>query len=178
MSEKQKEVMVHRQEEQFSPSSGKKIGMSRRVFAEFRRGGVPDWALPIAESTFKMNGKSPEIPARMFLCTYDSELDQKERNWTDAERADIEAKLRETGGVVEISPPKVEAPWPAYDKLTVHGRRTLEHVVEKIVTKVQEDEYDPAEVARYERENLKRPEVIAALEALVEKEPEDTLVAA
>jgi hypothetical protein len=180
MSEKQKDVMVRRQKEKFAADTGKKIGMQRRVFAEFRRGGVPDWALPLAEQTFTMNGKSPEIPARMWLCTYDSELDQASRNWTDEERKLIEDNLREQNGVVEISPPQVPAPWPAYDKLVVHGQRKIEHVIAKIKEKIEEDEYDPQRVLAYERQELRRPEVVAALEALIrenEPEPEGVIAA-
>lgn len=173
ISERKKDVTVRRQELQYSPADGRRIGLRRRVFAEFSKGGVPEWAVREAEKRFKMNGKPYELTTAQYLSHYDSIVDQQVRGWTDEERKLIEAKLRADGQVVEIEFPKAKAPWPAYSKLVVHGRRTLDHVVEQIVTKVKEMEFDPDEVIRYERENLNRPEVIDALEKLTEVAVED-----
>ena len=58
------------------------------------------------------------------------------------------------------------------------GGNTSESVVEKILEKVREDGYDPSEVIAFELQNLARPDVIAALEALVTTDAVEPVVAA
>lgn len=148
--------------------------MRRRVFAEFRKGGVPDWALAECERRFAMAGKPVEIPAKTFLSTYDPASDRIVRGWTDEEYELILAKLRSKRSVVEIQAPGVEVPWPAYKQLTVVGRRTVEHVVEKILEGIETTGVSPDRVLAYEQQELNRPEVVAALKALIaERAKED-----
>ena len=88
---------------------------------------------------------------------------------------------REECGVdfIRVDQPAVVAPWPAYPKLVAGGRgNTSASVVEKIIEKVQEDGYDAAEVIAYELQNLARPDVIAALEALVPTDAVEPVIAA
>jgi hypothetical protein len=66
--------------------------------------------------------------------------------------------------ILAAEPVTLAPPWPAYDKLVVQGRRTIDLVVEKIAATVSENGYDPALVAEYERQNLNRREVLEALE--------------
>lgn len=178
MSEKQRDVTVRNQKRIYSVKTGEQIGTQRRVFAEFQRGGVPEWALPIAEKTFAMGGRPPEIAPNRWLSTYDSALDQRQRGWTDEERELIEAKLRSKQDVVEIIPPKLAAPWPTYDRLVVQGKRNINMVAEKIASEVQEGNLDVEYVVAYEHQNLNRPEVIAALNALVTEVEEEELIQA
>jgi hypothetical protein len=185
MSERGLDITVRREEIVYAGNPPKVIERRRRVAAKFERGGVPDWALPIAERTFKMNGKPTHFengapyPATLFLWTYDSELDQGSRGWTAEERAAIEAKLRsERAKVVEITP-QLSVPWPNYDKLVVHGRRTIDKVVEQILAGIETTGVEPADVLEYERAKLNRAEVIAAVEGLgVEPKDEEPLIAA
>ena len=60
------------------------------------------------------------------------------------------------------------------------GRRTDEKVVEQILAGIDTTGVDPAAVVAYERENLNRAEVIAAVEALQAGpvEDEEPLIAA
>lgn len=105
------------------------------------------------------------VPHPLTVAMIDSFLDGREECGAD---------------FIRVDQPAVAAPWPAYPKLVAgRGRGTSsEFIVEKIVEKVREDEYDPAEVIAFERQNLARPDVIAALEALVEAEPVEPVVAA
>lgn len=180
MSERGIDLTVRRSKEIFSVKTGERIDMSKRVFAEFRKGGIPEWALPIALERFKMNGKPPELTPQQWLYTYDSGADQRARGWSDEERDLIEAKLRSSPKVVEISKQPVPVPWPKYESLTAHGRRTAEKVVEQILAGIETTGVDPASVVEYEREHLNRPEVIAAVEglAVAEEDEAEPLIAA
>lgn len=173
MSERQKVLTVRIQEEKFSPATGKKIGMQRRVFAEFRKGGVPPWALDAANKTFAMAGKPPEIPTSMWLATYDSETDRRERRWTDEEHEMILAALRAKPGVVEIAPPRIDAPYAKYDQhRKTQGKRTMEHVLADLTETFEVAGFDIEQALRYERTNLNDPQVIEFLESLVAEEEE------
>lgn len=162
----------------YSPVTSEKIGVQREVYAEFKKGGIPPWALEKAEKLFPMSGKSDEVPARQFLSHYDSEDDQKLKGWTDEERALIEAKLATKRGILVFEPEKVGAPVPTWVKLTTaQGQRTVQKCAEKAVELVGELGLDVAQVVAFERqEGRKESEaIIAALEALsageVEAEP-------
>jgi hypothetical protein len=181
MSEAQLDVTVRNQKNNYSQGTGEKIGVTRRVFAQFSKGGVPDWALATAEETFKMGGKPPEIPPSMWLSTYDSRGDQFARGWTEEEHTLIVEKLRNTGGVVEITLPKTKAPYAKYDQhRRTHGRRTVETVIKDIQSVYESAGFDVPQAVRYERENLNDETVVAALEALESQtdEVEEQVVAA
>jgi hypothetical protein len=73
---------------------------------------------------------------------------------------------------------KLEEPWIGYDRLIAKGRTTNKVIAEKIASRVEGDGYTAEEIApviAYERQELNRPEVIEALEAIVGS---DDLVAA
>lgn len=157
-------------------------------FAQFERGNAPDYAYQKAveyglkfatKPTYEGGG---EFPSQQWLSYYDSEADQIRAGWTDEEREAIERHLLNTQGVYLADRPKVAPPWPAYDRLTVQGRRTIDLVVEKIREKVIEDGYSPGDIVAYERENLNRAAVVEAMLALeerpVEEEEADPLIAA
>jgi hypothetical protein len=180
MSERGIDLTVRRSKEIFSIKTGERIDMSPRLFAEFQKGGIPEWAMPLAVERFRMNGKPPELTPQQWLYTYDSKVDQFQRGWTDEERELIEAKLRSKPKIVEISKQPAVKPWPKYDTLVTHGRRTIEKVVELVVTGIDTTGVDASVVLEYERENLNRAEVIAAVEALavpVEEETEPLIAA-
>lgn len=157
---------------------------TRKLFAKFQRGIAPQYAIDVALATFgfrkihQVSIGGPEFPREKWFGYYSSRDAQQQNGWTDEEHDLIVARLRELG-YIEVEPVKATPPWPAYDKLTAQGRRTVEMVAEKIVATVQDLELDAATVAAYERQNLNRPEVLAALEQSVETEDEpDALVAA
>ncbi len=145
----------------------------RRVFAQFERGNAPIWAREQAARLYSFDRMPQGTTPERWLSYYNSADDQILYGWTDEERAAIEQALLEVHSAVLVERPKVAAPWPAYDKLTVTGRRTIEHVVEKIVAAVTDLGLEPKAVVDYERENLNRPEVLAAMEALAEGEKEE-----
>lgn len=160
----------------------------RRVFIQFERGNAPAYTHKAGLAAFEFATKptyegGSEFPSELWLCYYNTEASQQIHDWTDEERAAIESHLPSCSDILIVERPKLAAPWPAYDKLVAGGRGvTSEAVAEKIARKVAEDGYDVGAVAAYERENRNRPDVIAALEALLIEEPAeaepDPLVAA
>lgn len=156
---------------------------TRKVWAKFQRGIAPQYAIDVALKSFgfrkihQVSIGGGEFPRERWFGYYNSREAQREHGWTDDEHEMIVERLR-SAGYLEVEPVKMAPPWPSYDKLVAQGRRTPEMVVEKILAKIEEDGYDPAVVAAYERQSLNRPEVVAALESpVVEDEEADTLVA-
>lgn len=79
-----------------------------------------------------------------------------------------------------VEKPQLPAPWPNYDELVIHGRRTAKHVADQNIATAQATGTSLDTLIAYERDNQNRPEVIAAYEeanAPVEV-PEDELVEA
>ena len=179
-SERQKEVTVRNEKPIFSPTSGERIELRRRVFAKMERGYIPEWANQLVLDTFSMGGKPPSVPPHRWIATYDSALDQQLRKWTDEERALIEKKLLEQGDVIVLTPPVVEAPYALYEAhRKVSGRRTLEHVLKDVQDAYAVAGFDVEQALAFERQNLNDPAVVAALEGLrpVVADAEELIVA-
>ena len=158
-----------------------------RIVAQFRP-GVPDYVVNALRKKWpKMPVIHPSVgspdgpvPWHSVCSLWDSKEAQRTYGWTDQEREKFEQKLKSHPRYglrfIEIEREKIPAPWPAYDKLTAQGRRTIEMVAETIAQKVREDGYVPENVIAYERENLNRQQVIDALSNITDVE--DALTAA
>jgi hypothetical protein len=174
-------VLVRNETEAIYDTQGRQISPKQRhVFAKFKRGGAPGWALRKGLETFEFR-KMPErgVSKQQWLAYYDVKEDASQMGWTEEEQAAIVATLDGAGGhaALRIAPDKLAAPWPKYDSLKVQGQRTIEKVAEKIAETVLELGLDPASVVAYEQENLGRSEVVNALTALASTEVEEELVA-
>ncbi len=153
--------------------------------APFVHGDVNEWEREIALKHFggDFRGLTEGEDPMWRLSTYDTDAAAAQHRWSAEEKEKFEAVLREHAGAdyIVIDKPRRPAPWPTYDKQTaVVGKRTLELVVAKVTETVLDLGLDPVGVARYERDNANRPEVIAALEALNSKgedEPEPLIAA-
>ena len=180
ISEKLKDVSVRPERAIFSEATGERVGLRRRVFAEFTRGGLPSWALEVGVRSFTMAARPADIPETQWLCAYDSVVDQRERGWTDEERKLIEEKLLGKPGVVLAERPKVSAPTPAYVKQTTpHGQRKADMCVKRAVEYVTDEGFDAETLIAFERQENRAvsKDIIAALQALSVVEV-DELVAA
>jgi hypothetical protein len=176
-------VLVRNETEAQYDTKGHQLEPKKRhVFAKFKRGTAPGWALKIGLDTFEFR-RMPErgVAKEQWVAFYDVKEDAQQMGWSEEEQAAIVKKLDSDAGhaVLRVSKPKLAAPWPAYTKLVVQGQRTIEKVAAKIAETVEELGLDPADVIAYEQENLGRPEVVNALAALnpAPSEPEEELVA-
>lgn len=136
----------------------------RRVFAKFRRGMAPGWAVAIGVGTFPMKDRPPEVDPAAWLCAYDSDADE----WNDEEKAAVEAKLEERG-YLRVEKPRLKAPYPMYDKhrKTAQGR-TIATVVKDIEAAYESAGFNLDAAIAYEQENGADEKVLAALEGLRE----------
>lgn len=177
-------VVVRNEQDAIYDTHGRLVQpKQRRVYAKFERGTAPAWAVDLARQADLQFRAMPErgVTVQQWLSYYDVKQDQLRNGWTDEEVEEIVRRVDEVAhAAIRCEPPRLKAPWPAYDKLVAQGQRTIDKVAAKIAEKVQEDGYSPHEVVAYERQNLNREQVIAALEALLEpvEEATETIVAA
>lgn len=171
--------------EELHPISGHPTRVRRELNVEFLSGGaVPDYAREaVAKLPQFTKGIAADLDPYTRVLWHDTEIGQQQQGWTDEQRAHVEATMLAAVGTdfVLADQPRVATPWPAYPKLVAQGRRTIDMVAEKIVETINEMEIDPYAVLAYERENLNRKPVIAAVEALLpstEPESVEEIVAA
>lgn len=135
----------------------------------------PFTGLPILE-----DDQVPVSPRRL-LRVYDTDVRATSEHWDRKTKAFVEEYLQnhELHGqeFLLVETPRAAAPWPSYPKLVAKNAKELTAIVDKIVSTVTEQEYDPALVLAYELENLSRPKVIAALQALAPAVDADDLEA-
>ena len=103
--------------------------------------------------------------------SFDSDVEAVRNNWTDEDKAIVEETLRSGAGTLYVvaDAPRAAKPWPRYDEITG------DDAAKQIAWQVEQLGLDPGAVVRYEHENLKREDVLAAVQALV---PSDEDVAA
>jgi hypothetical protein len=167
-------------------ASGQEQILQKGLMAEpWRHGDVTEWERLEAMRHFdgRFRGLTHDENPVQRLSTFDSLWAQQVNGWTDDERVTVEEAVKNGPGngidYIVVDRPAAPKPWPAYDKLTAQGRRTIGMVAEKIAETTRELELDPQHVILYERENENRPEVIAALEALTAPaKPDEELVQA
>jgi hypothetical protein len=153
---------------------------TRFVSAQFTRGIAPEWAYQEAAKRFSFTTMPQGVSRRQWVSFYDSLTAQDQLGWTDDEREAIERVLSNHPHCVKVERPRIQPPYPSYDKQRrVAGRRTIEHAIAEIVETVKSTGIDPELVISYEIENENDPQVIAAMEALKAEEPEpEPLIAA
>lgn len=151
--------------EQFS--QGTRV-IVRGLAAQFDTRGVTDYEKELALKKLSFHGQLEDrieggkMSPVSRIAVFDSRAAQAIEGWTDEEHDIVVEKLRKSGknGVsfFEVEEPKRPAPWKGYDEL---------EDTERILAAVDATGVDPVEVIAYERENADREDVIAALEALL-----------
>ena len=131
----------------------------------------------LAKSVFTFRGMpiyedGSEIDPSFRISVFDSEVAKLQNGWTDEDEALVIEKLRATvgsGGCAEVIPAKAEKPWNGYDAVSDP---------DKIVELALAIDADLSQVEQYERENLNRDSVLAALQSAVSERDETITVSA
>lgn len=148
------------------------------VIAHFNMGGgIPDYARKSARERLDFRGVSMDEDPLARMGWFDLELAAQESGWDTDTQQQVEAELRRLDGdgfiIVERAP--LRQPYPRYDQhRKVHGRRTVEHAIQDIVSVFESAGFDVEDAVGYERETLNDPRVIEALEALTATEEGET----
>lgn len=159
--------------------------------ASFKVGLLFPWEIAAAKSTFHFRGQtawgSPGNVGELVdpsgrIAYYDTVEQQKQNGWTDEYRQRVEQGLLNNkflgSDFILVERPELPKPWPKYDELVAHGRRTVVMVAEQIKETVDSLGLDTESVVAYEETHLNRPEVINALRGVKEDDGEAVVVAA
>lgn len=140
----------------------------RRLYAQFIRSEAPAWAYEIGRARYgdELNGR-PDVPIERWLGFYDTLDDQRRNGWTDEETVAIEERLLQSGSCTQVSPPKIEAPYPGYDSFKGGGK--------ELAAKLVEDGYDLDKAIAYESDNKNRKTFIQAFEEASVVDVEDAV---
>ncbi len=175
---------VAREEDKMVLANGKEQILTSLLMVEpFNWGFLSDFEYQKAlEHWPNLRGLTEGENLRTRFSVFDSFLAQTLNGWSDEDRILAEQALMSGPGagsdyfiLEEVRAPK---PWPTYDKIKVRGQLTPEKVAEKIAATVTELGLDIESVSIYERENLNRPEVVTALNALQAEKPAEELIQA
>lgn len=164
--------------EKYAPN-GNIIETRPRVFAEFRHGPVPDWAMKQVLERLDWRWLPEGWTPQMQVSSFDSVAAQQENGWNDEEREGLEKHLlsRPSEDFILVEPQRAPRPWATYDKLFARKGMTQEQAIEKIVEIVVETGVSPQVVIDYELENRERRDVLEAMESLLRVQPaEDEIV--
>lgn len=155
------------------------------IIAKFKPGFLYAWEVDAARRHFKFNGLTQIgepgaagdiIDPSIRVSYYDTLEAQREEGWSDEFREQVEQGLLSNpfhgSEFLMVEQPELPAPWPKYDELVAHGRRTSEMVAEKIAETVRDLGLDPEEVIAYERANRNREEVVNAILGVQEEQSE------
>jgi hypothetical protein len=162
-----------------SYATGHTKTIQRPIYAIFALDGVTGEERSLARAHFSFNGFYQNedlvtiVEPDYRISLFDSEVAQRREGWSDEERLMVEAELIEKArlfpdDLLVIEEVRLTPPWPNYDSFSGAQPELLE--------KIHSDGYDYADVLAYERQAQNRPEVIAALERMLEEEPDTTPV--
>jgi hypothetical protein len=145
------------------------------IQCDFLHFGLPAWASKQALDAFGgVAGLGHDEDPAWRLSMYDTDLEAGRYGWSTETKREIEERLLSGPSIgvdyVLVEKPRLPAPWPAYDQVKAKGQKSVARV---IADKVAEDGYDPRYVIDYEQENADRPEVVAALQELVDAPVEE-----
>lgn len=183
-------VAVHQTTEQLADGS-------RRVLApgyicEFKQSDTTDWEREEARKRLQFKnvvyegalGTPLERPVDPItrVSSFDTNVIEDPELRAKVEEALLtNADFGRPDGFILVEKPKRPAPWPSYDDLTIHGRRTAAHVAAQNIETARTIGVELDYVAAYERENRNDDKIVAAYEAAMAEvvtEPEDELVEA
>lgn len=136
--------------------------VDKGVDCQFQHKGLMQWEYEIAEEKLGLKGLGYDEDPRHRFSVYDTDLQALIENWDEETKTLVEQKLDHACGpdLLRIEKPKLTPPWPAYNRLIGEDAALM------IADKVKNDGYEPHYCVNYERENLNRPEVIEAIQAV------------
>lgn len=148
------------------------------VHAQFHKGGLTEWEELVALESFDFSGLPDGINPITRVSMFDTEAYVEGLEFSDTEKSDLLAemdarlvKLAKTfpNELRIVEKPAAPRPWPTYDVTPVEDildEETEAIMAPGIYSMQALSGVSPEVIRLYEVENLNRPEVIEAMEAL------------
>lgn len=162
-------LVVIRNAKQIITAAGDPVQTVSRLTAQFQRGNAGDRYTDQALSRLDFGVVPDALPVARKTGVFNTEQAQIDYGWSDEDRKFVEDALdRMQGneaGFIRVEELKVEAPWPAIEKLRPHGRRTNDIAAEKLLEAAATFGADLDDLADYlKQENWPAPVVDAVRE--------------
>lgn len=146
-------------------ATGESVETASRLVVQFQRGNAGDAATQQAINTLDFGALPQGVRIAFRTGVFDTENAQREYGWTDEDRKIVEDFLdRNQGnesGYIRVEEVKIEAPWPAIEKLRPQGRRTNELSAEKLIAAADTFGVELDLVAAYLKQNDWPAEVVS-----------------
>lgn len=161
-------ALLVRRHEQEAFANGAVRVIQQEVTAYFEPNRLRPLEREMAVAHWFFNGSMQEAdeattyPPDYRIGVFDSEEAQRDHQWSDEIRIEVEQKLIENAdryGNVLVVRSNVPAPWPRYDEYS----GTPQSLVRKLV----EDGHSLDAVLTYERDNQNRPKVVDEIEKAI-----------
>lgn len=173
--------LVRKETPVFSQATGEKTTTLPTIWVNLERGTAPEWAAELAQQRFSFSMRptpgsigGQDISVQRWAVYIDTEAWAKQHGYDDAIRLQAEAVLGGAPDLMRVEPPRLRAPWPNYDELTVAGRRSAQHVAERNLETAATIGATIGDLIAYERGTANREEIIALYEqALAAAQPQD-----
>lgn len=157
----------HKIEENYATGTSRTL--QEGIYARFEPGLMRPMERELALAHWSFNGFYQEadevtiVPPDYRIGVFDSEIAQRDNQWSDEIRTKVEAALIDHSvhydEIIIVPRTSVPAPWPNYD--------SFEGTLAALTRRLVDDGFDLETVLLYEQESQNRPEVITALEELI-----------
>ena len=164
VSDKSNLQVVCRLEEPVTDTQGTFVGKKKRLVAQFTRGGAPAWIIEEASKRFDFKGRGDGEPISLMIGVFDSAQTAKQYRWSEEEHDAVVRHLRDTPNPYWFiaEEPRVDAPWPTYDKLSIQGNRSWEKVAARNLETAEETGIPVESLIAYERQNRNDTRILEA----------------
>jgi hypothetical protein len=157
----------------YHPVNGEIVKVDEALSVQFKHAGsVPPYAREAVQRLANWGVGLGHNEDPFSRCgAVDTEVEKVAQGWSDDEHSFVCEALRnsQSSGIefVIVEAPPIAKPFPKYDDIVG------EQAAEQIAFYADELGIDPGQIKLYEQENLDREDVIARMDALIEKQNED-----
>lgn len=155
-------IQIQEAEEQLT-ATGRVVVTRKPTIANFVQGGLSPWEVEAALETFVFRGLPEGVKPTNRMAYFDTETIS--RDPSNPVRVEVEKRLMEADDYgrdfIMVEKPRRRPPWPNYDRY-----KDPVKIAAQVVSLGFTEGPLLDEVVAYEYENLRRPEVLEALEEL------------
>lgn len=163
-------VQIRAMVEEAFASGGSRI-IQPPVYAMFKPGKLlpNEYEFALANwsswnGSYQMSDEVTTVPPDYRIGAFDSVEAQRDQNWTDELRVEVEQALiknaEHTDNILVVPSSLIPPPWPRYDEYLGD--------VDQLIQVLVEQGHSLSETLAYERANQDRPEIVDALESLLD----------
>lgn len=156
---------IHGERWDHHPATGQPIIHHPALVAEFRQGGVPDWAREVAVRSLRFGGVAYDEDVALRLSMYDTDEQARLNGWDAETKRRVEEKLlaEQNEYYAKVELPKLAKPWRTVDDVKGGGRGVTR--AKALAATADDIGVSLAEVIAYAKQEGYPADVVGELEA-------------